>query len=674
MAFNPTLSQQNVFINELQVSGITAAQCDVFFGIAQMQPLPAHTNSVEAKREALINHISDSTAVHAPDQDGNYYFLFAQGAPPTPRYFRNLAIPPVSTTGQNESRNTSKDVELGAVGVAGAEGAVRKAEEAVEFAVGVVKEVSLRFEKWRNSKQGDLTGSEPTYLLFKEELDSARAQLKEDRAALDGARAGLDKARAYHLNLITAGRLKTLIPRPESVFSDDRWQHLVENNPGLELSESEFLKSLLDDRYVEVKSIHELPIANPLIGCITSYTDPITKVQVICLPQPLPSPTMIGSHIIFVRPFNITMMNAMLACQTDRIIVVGNAGIGKSYMQLLILLWWARRDLRPEEANWDSFFDQIQVVARLERGRRTDLFFKRDKKHYTMNSRNLLPGLDSFDSKSTLFLYEPLASTDEIADCGADGCLWATVSPLPKRYKEFSKTNCALKYMECASEDELTFMARVLALGIPESSSLAPLYEPHAVLERIRVFGPFQRVVLPSSREGLDVQMQGRLSALDSLSAELLLKTRNISEEGSTSQLSISHHILRISPADSELGTYTLKASSEQVTELLSDRLYETELSNMKHRLSCYNDDPDSQTITPATKGSISTVLESFFAKNAVSNDNTKFLGWEVSKTKFSDDPDNKGWKPEWGPFSMNLDKMERSKNPPTFQEIVNSP
>ncbi|KAI9329286.1 hypothetical protein BDR26DRAFT_872742 [Obelidium mucronatum] len=467
--------------------------------------------------------------------------------------------------------------------------------------------------------------------------------------------------------------LSSNIPkRPSMLFTPHSWKQFATTTT-LNLSKTKFFKSLLSNRIVKAQSIHELPITEPRIGCITIYTDPTTKVQVVCLPQSLPNSTMIGSHIVFVRLFNVAIMKAMVRCLASRIVVIGNAGIGKSYMQLMILIWWTRQDLRPPGLN--EFFDQIHVIARLERGHQTDLFFKNDKRHYVIDSTNNLPALGPLDSKSTLLLYEPCVSKDEIQICGLTASrVWATVSPLRSRYKEFSKTNAALRYMECASEKELLFMAAVLEQGFNASSLSKALLQPDSVRTRIRTLGPFHRAVLPTIADSLTVEMKNYQSALSNLTSELLLKAWNVAENGSAGGLSISHHILRILPTGIEFDDFNLMAASSQISGKLGELLYDTNLSDMKHMLVQYNETPGSPSISPAIKGSISTVLESFFAKNAgTKNNRGKFSGWEVAVSKFSINPDGKNWKPTWNSFSMNVKKVEKLKSP-TYQQMINSP
>ncbi|KAH9090689.1 hypothetical protein LEN26_018880 [Aphanomyces euteiches] len=369
------------------------------------------------------------------------------------------------------------------------------------------------------------------------------------------------------------------------------------------------------------------------------------------------------------------MIQAMIACMARRIVVVGNAGIGKSYLELVILLWWARRELRPD-CNLDDFFDDINTIARLERGLRTDLFFKRDQLHYQIENEHL-PPLSSLDSKSALFLYEPCESENEIHECGiTDGRVWATASPMPTRYKEFSKTDCAVKYMECATDDELVFMAAVQEQGPDVNSPLKGLYKPASVRERIQTLGPFQRVVLPTSTSALDVEKQNKNAALAIMTSEKLLKAWNISEESSNDRLSISRHLVRMSPnMDNIFESYTLKPASNEVKEKLGDMLLKTDVMAMRAQLARYNDNPGSDTLSPATKGSIPTVLETFFVKHAIGTNELRWMDWRVAKSKFSSTPEEleSGWTPNWAPFSLKVTHIDRSKTP-TYAQIVRSP
>ncbi|CAK4091600.1 unnamed protein product [Aphanomyces euteiches] len=303
------------------------------------------------------------------------------------------------------------------------------------------------------------------------------------------------------------------------------------------------------------------------------------------------------------------MIKAMIACMPRRIVLVGNAGIGKSYLQLVILLWWARPQLRPD-GSLDKFFDKIAVIARVERDNRTDLFFKRDQLHYKMNHLGRLPDLSDLDFKAALLLYEPYLSKNEIHPCGIlDGRVWATVPPSPTRYHEFSKTDCAVKYMDCANEEELVFMAAVQKQGMDYNSPLKELYNSAFVRERIRTFGPFQRVVLPTSIDALAIETKNKADELDNLTLEKAFKARKIAESSSADGLTISHHILRISPTmNDEFRTYTLKPASDHVMEKLRYLVLKTDALELKRLLAIYN-----QSSTNVARQSIPKLLEEFF-------------------------------------------------------------
>ncbi|CAK4113052.1 unnamed protein product, partial [Aphanomyces euteiches] len=71
---------------------------------------------------------------------------------------------------------------------------------------------------------------------------------------------------------------------------------------------------------------------------IHTYTDESTKVQVVCLPYAIPKSRVLESHVLFIRPFHVDFVKAIIACPRGGVVVIGNAGIGKSFLQLVILL------------------------------------------------------------------------------------------------------------------------------------------------------------------------------------------------------------------------------------------------------------------------------------------------------------------------------------------------
>ncbi len=120
---------------------------------------------------------------------------------------------------------------------------------------------------------------------------------------------------------------------------------------------------------------------------------------------------------------------------------------------------------------------------------------------------------------------------------------------------------------------------------------------------------------------------------------------------------------------------YSLKPASNQVKEKLGDMLFNTDVMAMKSQLASYNINPESDTMSPATKGSIPTVLETFFVKHAIGTNDMRWKDWEVAKSKFSTTSEEleAGWTPDWKQFSLNVTDIDRSKSP-TYAEIASSP
>ncbi|RHY48161.1 hypothetical protein DYB34_012709 [Aphanomyces astaci] len=369
------------------------------------------------------------------------------------------------------------------------------------------------------------------------------------------------------------------------------------------------------------------------------------------------------------------------------------SGKPPSYMQLVILLWWARPELRPVVGNGDGaatlakFFDGIDAIARVELGDitiRADLYFKHEQAHYGIdNLTQVLPS--SLNSMSTLLLYEPRSSPKAIMDCGiSDGHLWATVSPLEDRYKEFAKTGGALKYMECPYEDELVFMATVMEKCV--RSELKPLYEESLVRKRIRIYGLYQRVVLPTSAGVLKADDDAKERELAALTLEKLQKSWFIAEKRTVGMMEISHRILRISPElDEKFDSYTLKPANDLVVETLGNLLFQIDVQQLKSQLIAYVANPTNPSVSPAIKGSMPITLETFFIKYAAAHDiKGHWEDWEVVTTMFTAKPKPKSlrsrrsrksvdWTPKWEAFSLNVNQINRSKLP-TYADIVAAP
>ncbi|KAJ3198801.1 hypothetical protein HDU82_001010, partial [Entophlyctis luteolus] len=268
--------------------------------------------------------------------------------------------------------------------------------------------------------------------------------------------------------------------------------------------------------------------------------------------------------------------------------------------------------------------------------------------------QNPAPGslLVFFTETSTLLLYEPSVSKDEIRHSGIiSGRVWATVSPSRSRYKEFSKYS-ATKYMECPNEEELLFMASVMDCGLDASSPLKDLYKRDSVLERIRSIGPFLRPVLPDNQNVVTGEKTNQEGALSNLQPIDLLKAWNISNDINSGIPSMSHYLLRISPImDGLFDTYTLKAANNNVTEKLGDLLFQTDVKDLRTQLAIYEQNPAKA--SPAVKGTVPTVLETFFVKHAIQKESNRPTV-------------------EWESFSLNVTSKNTSKNP-TYADIVAS-
>ncbi|RQM26924.1 hypothetical protein B5M09_011210 [Aphanomyces astaci] len=202
---------------------------------------------------------------------------------------------------------------------------------------------------------------------------------------------------------------------------------------------------------------------------------------------------------------------------------------------------------KPWQAFATSVKPMLSAIAPVERDSWTE-YSKREQLHYGVETLPL-PSLRGLDTTSTLLLYEPCSSQNEIHLNGV--------------MRALSKVDAAVKYMECADEAELMFMADVLEKGIVRSD-LKPLYKPEAVLERVRTRGAFLPVVLPMSKNILSIETN------DNLAVERLVEV-----------------------------------------------LLAIDVMELKDLLQVYNADPRTFKLSPAIKGAITMILEACFIQYA---------------------------------------------------------
>ncbi|KAH9147246.1 hypothetical protein AeRB84_009088, partial [Aphanomyces euteiches] len=418
---------------------------------------------------------------------------------------------------------------------------------------------------------------------------------------------------------------------PYWIDSDD-WQAFL-SSPGLEVDDTNFFRALLSAPVVPVTSLDDFPISKCSKDKIHTYTDESTKVQVVCLPYAIPKSRVLESHVLFIRPFHVDFVKAIIACPRGGVVVIGNAGIGKSFLQLVILLC-------------------IHVIARVERLHKTDIFFKQERLHFGIKHR-YQPELWDLDNKSTLLLYEPGVSTDEIQIYGiTQGYVWATVSPLESRYKQFCKAHGVKKYMGCATEEEILFMAAVLDKGIDIDSELKPLYTSASVRQRLQRFGPVHRVILPTGTGILTMVRHRADMVMANLDVMESLRACDISDGKTVAQLSRSRFVL----------------PSDLAKEKLTDGLLSIDIGLIHSLLISYNDDPNSWLISYATRGLIPILLEVYFVKGVLE---TNTFGWKTCNATRDTASANSGFE-NWKDFSLNVNRIEITKSP-TYAQIMDS-
>ncbi|KAI9326468.1 hypothetical protein BDR26DRAFT_941252 [Obelidium mucronatum] len=77
-AYNPPLTTQNTFINKVWMSGVTTAQCDVFFRIAQIPALMANNNG-----QRTCSNKTATTTLSSFKDSNHYPTTFSDKTTPT---------------------------------------------------------------------------------------------------------------------------------------------------------------------------------------------------------------------------------------------------------------------------------------------------------------------------------------------------------------------------------------------------------------------------------------------------------------------------------------------------------------------------------------------------------------------------------------------------------------
>ena len=98
--------------------------------------------------------------------------------------------------------------------------------------------------------------------------------------------------------------------------------------------------------------------------------------------------------------------------------------------------------------------------------------------------------------------------------------------------------------MPCASSDELLEIGEHLLL-CAKTDAMKKLLEKEEIMNRIRIFGPFNRYVFPSNEEKNEENMANRINAINSLNVDQISKLMKAEGSDTADYKEISHWFLR---------------------------------------------------------------------------------------------------------------------------------
>ena len=243
---------------------------------------------------------------------------------------------------------------------------------------------------------------------------------------------------------------------------------------------------------------------------------PVQELTIYTLPQPIDS-----MKTLYARHFYPALLREVRAAK--KVVLIGNAGTATSTIQFYVLkvLLDAHDGLTtlPPDC-WGSTMP-FDVVVREVADAHTEVYFLKEAKAHQLSKDSTEDVLQCFDPKTTLYMYEPLLDRVS-APCWVDHPSLATVSPEPRRYKEYRKQGGKARYMPVWTEPQLLAMARHMRDTNTVPKGMEALYSDASVRERFSEFGGILRSVLPESDNSLHWQRVGQMKALDNLSDVVL--------------------------------------------------------------------------------------------------------------------------------------------------------
>jgi hypothetical protein len=375
---------------------------------------------------------------------------------------------------------------------------------------------------------------------------------------------------------------------PPSKYGEEDFTYFLEFKPKEARYEQQWLEKASDFSLVEKTNWQRFPLTPH-----TNEYDP-KHLDIINLPLAIPGAgDVLCNDTLFIRHDDIKVFQALF--QNRMSVLLGNPGIGKSWLHWPILLFFINPNVYQVLVKEDlpTLFQPKVVLRFTGGGERCTIWYLDERVVQDVRLGAFKPEdlASLFNSPTTLLLWEPEAGEPvvQIPWEGLDKMrIWATVSPNDGRYeKGFCMHGFGVKiFMPCPLPEELKYMGAYMKPNVPQL--LTPLYEPKAIEDSIRRFGPFTRHVLPASKRAFETSMSNRSKAISGLTVDQRMAVMRLPtiESKEPKETKISHWFLkyevdRSSPEAYFFPSVSMTFASEETLILAQDEFSRLSLQQL---------------------------------------------------------------------------------------------
>jgi hypothetical protein len=443
------------------------------------------------------------------------------------------------------------------------EAKIRETEAAIQDAAEKMFKDDWPGRDYWLKKEADLTNDKAALRKKEEDLRKKEEDLRKEKEDLRKEKALLmaTERESWHWREGGGERewgINARVMRPLSAFSqgedgDMRWMRYVRLEPDTSKLFEEFVELLLraelcvKNTKLELNGSLNPPLplqekASSLIEIfhidLKEYREHLAEkddlhvgafdsMHIVRLPVGIPEQFELGSNTLWVTGDDLAVLKVIRSL--PRTILLGNPGIGKSWLQWQYLLYSLRPDVYttlcddhkfPTNSNKDPGAPPSVIIRYEASAKEATVFFLSESKICVHSIRSMAYPhtlCKLLDAPDTSFLFEPGEDTaSPVPYLGlVKLSIIATVSPDQRRYKEFQKHGGIRVYLPCPSKAEILVFAACVRPLVSEGEKKC--FEAKKIIYRIDKFGPFPRYVLAysdSARRGFD---ENRNFAVDDL-------------------------------------------------------------------------------------------------------------------------------------------------------------